>query len=297
MSCGGGTNTTTQVQSVPAWVEDAGKSTYQKASDFYSQGYQPYTGQRVAPMNATQTGAMAQMSAYTPPDVTNKAMGLVDAATAPASTERVVDQNGRLGAISDYFDPYVGAALQPAIDAIMRSYTTQRKGIDSNAMSAHAFGDARQGVMEGRLGADTSKAVGDTTAQAYEAAYQNAMSERGSDLDRFASTDAANRSNDLAGAAALPGIATADQNTFLQRMQAMLGIGQVQQQQDQNQLDVDYQSYAGGQQDQYDRLAALVSALGSVPYTRTSSTTSPKPGLLPQILGVAGSVAGAALGM
>jgi hypothetical protein len=298
MGCGGGggTQTSTTVNSVPDWVSNAGQDIFHKAQTFYNSGYQPYTGQRQAPLNADQNSAFDQVRSYHPPAVTGEAMDMVRRATQPLSTERTVDQNGRLGSFDDYLNPYRMEALNPAIDAINRSSDAQRKQIGGNAMSAHAFGDARHGIMDARLNQDTSRAIGDTVSTALGSQFNTMMGQRAGDLDRFNHSDLANRAALMGGASALPQIASADQNSFLARMQALMGAGGVEQQQAQTALDIPYQQYQAQQQDAYDRLASLVSVIGGVPYTRTQTTTSPKPadnGLWGALGSVLGSAAGA----
>lgn len=277
MCDGGGTQQSTVENKVPEWVDAAGKDIYGKASNFYNQGYQQYGGQRQAPFSPTQTGAFDAIKGYAPPAVTNDALDMARRATAPVSTERTVDEGGRLGSIDSYLNPFRMDALNPAIDAITRNSDAQRKTIGGNAMAAHAYGDARHGILEGRLNQDTSRAIGDTVSTSLSNQFNTAMGQRSSDLDRFMNSDVANRAALMGGAQALPAISAADQNSFLARMQAMMGVGNTEQQQAQTGLDIPYQDFQGKQQDAYDRLASLVSVLGGVPYSRSQVTTSPKP--------------------
>ena len=154
-------------------------------------------------------------------------------------------------------DKSIDAQLAPAIRNINEQSAQQRKQIGDQAIGANAFGDARQGILESRLNRNTSEAIGTTTADAYkgayDSAYQNAM------------------------------------NSVL----AQLGVGSTIQQNDQSKLDTAYQDWQSASQDRYDRLAALVSSLGGVPFTRTS--TSKESGDNSGLFGALGSIAGGLL--
>lgn len=288
-----GSTSTTEMK-LPKWVEEAGKETYGKAKSFYSEGYQPYTGgERVAGFTPGQQNVFAQTRAYQRPDVTGEVLDLNRRGAAPISSERIVDEGGRLGSIDDYMNPYREQALEPALRRIQQASDIQRKRIGGAATSANAFGDARHGIMESRLNADTSQAYGDTAWNALKQSFDSAMGQRSQDLDRFMTADQTNRQAAFTGAQGLTSAADADQNSFLARMQSLLGIGGLEQQDAQSRLDVPYNDYLMKQQDSYDRLAALVSALGGVPYGRTQVTKENDGGA--GLFGALGSLLGAAI--
>lgn len=115
-----------------------------------------------------------------------------NAATADAQkvgTERIVDENGRLGKVSDYMDPYLEASISPNIRRMEEDAATQRLALKGAATSAGAFGDARHGVLEQGINRDTQRNIGDYAGAAYENAFRNAMSERTSDISRFLQAD------------------------------------------------------------------------------------------------------------
>ena len=119
---------TSQVkQDVPAWVEDGGKFLVSEAKGLADTPFTPYTGNRVAELTGDQTSAFAKLRdlVNNAPNVGPQANATVaQGAMAPAQTvgpaERVVDEGGRLGAITDYPDPYMTAAAGPMQAAIRR---------------------------------------------------------------------------------------------------------------------------------------------------------------------------------
>lgn len=281
--------------SVPKWIEDAGKNIYSKASAFYDKGYTPYKGNRVAAFNPTQTTAFAQIGNNANYDTADQQQAIdwtKDAHSmvpSIADVGRVVDENGALGKISDYVNPYTDAALDPAIRDINRAADAERGRIGDSAFGAHAFGDARQGLRENELARTTETAIGDTSAKAHEAAFNQAMTTRGTDLDRIIAGRTTAAGLGLQSANQLSGEAAAKDKSFLDRVMAQLGVGNLEQQNSQSKLDTNYQAWQGARQDQYDRLASLMSVIQGVPYTRTTQTSSNP---MTDILKLFGSLAG-----
>ncbi|MEP0323317.1 hypothetical protein [Bauldia litoralis] len=118
--------------------------------------------------------------------------GAATAGPQSVATERVVDEGGRLGSIESYINPYIDQVLNPALRQIDEGAAMERKRIGDNATGAGAFGDARQGVLEGELGQRVNTARGDVTGRTYSDAFTTAMGQRTSDLDRFLNTDIIN---------------------------------------------------------------------------------------------------------
>lgn len=274
-------------ESSPQWMQDAGKDIYDKAKTFYNKPYEQYSGPRVAPFATDSTNAFTQLRDYmgNAPNVTGEALDMARAgANQPAghvSTERVVDENGQLGAISDYMNPYLGNALAPTIRNLEESATKERMRVGDLAQGAGGYNDARHGVLEGEVGRNLNTAIGDTSAKAYSDAFASAMGMRSGDLDRFFNRDVTNANlgeaaagRKLSGAGTMVGTAAQGQSDFLSRISSLLSSGTAQQQQQQNQYDVDYSDFEKQKQDEYDRLASLVSVIQGLPYNKTSTTTS-----------------------
>jgi hypothetical protein len=231
--------------------------------------------------------------------------GAADYAAAPAqnvSTERTVDENGKLGSISSYLNPYNDAVVQPALRKIQEQADQQRKRIAAGATAGGSFGDARHGIDEAMLGRDTSLAMGETAGALNKAGYDTAMNLRTGDLNRFKDVDALNAGyNETAlnrgfqGTGAELDRATADQNRLLTQINSLLGAGSQQQAHDQAGLDAAYQEfmrkYIG---DDQAKIAAASQALTAQKGNYSTTKTSEQPDN--SLLGGVGSAAGSMLG-
>lgn len=288
------------------WVQQAAKDAYGRVNDFSKTPFTPFTGQQVAPLSGNQKTALSSLRSYATggaPDVYGAVTsGLNAYGAAPASsvsTESVIDPSGRLGPMSGYIDPNIDATLTPTIRNINEQATTQRQQLGGQAAGAHAFGDARHGVLEGMINRNADTAVGDATGQAYSTAWNNAMSERSGDLSRFLTADTTNAGlNEQAlqrkyqAATGLQGEATAAQAQKLGLLQALLTGGGIQQQTKQNQDDARYRTYQAKQQNPFDKLGFLVSGLQGLPFNRQTTSTTPDNSLLSILGGVAGAATG-----
>jgi hypothetical protein len=276
----------------PDWVNEAGEFLTAKGKDFANTDFTAYTGDRVADFSSDQSNAFQRLRDVIAgaPQVGPEALNMVrTAANAPAqavSTERVVDEGGKLGSIASYTDPYMKAAdgpVQAAIRKITEASDVQRKGIGAGATMAGAFGDARHGIKEAQLGRDTSLAIGETAGNLYGKAFSDAMASRTGDLNRFGQTDLANAGfNETAlgrmakGATDLTGTAQADQQRMLQQVAALLESGGQQQGQEQMGLDRAWEEFLREQYgDTTTKLGVLGSALGAGPKESTTTTQTP----------------------
>jgi len=248
-----GTSTTT----FPSWYTDAAKNALGAAESFFAQPSTPYTGQRVAGMSSMSQDAIDRMGSLTPP--------------AP-NTERIVDENGRLGAIDDYMNPYARAALDPALREMGIAYDQNRNRIAGQRQGMGGYGDARHGIQEGTAAQQYQTAVGDVTGRTMGAAYDSAMGLRSGDLARFSQQDQQQFQNTVAA------------------IQAQLQAGQITQQQAQNELDAQYAEFMRLEQDKYDKMATYMSSLGAVNPGSTTTETGPRGFPLLQAVG---SIAGA----
>lgn len=303
MCCGG----SSEKSSIPGYLQEAGKNVIGKAESFYDKPYDAYSGQRQAGFTGDQQSAFQGLRDYVGGGGTqalaDEGTGMMrQAGNAPGSqvsTERVVDENGRLGAFSDYFNPYVNQVLQPALRQIDEGGAQERNRIGGMAQSAGAFGDARQGILEKDLAGEMATARGDVTSRAYSDAFGQAMGAREGDLNRFFNADTTNANLNetqlgrlMQGGGALTGQASTQQGDIMSRLNALLSTGTQQQQQAQTGLDIPYQAHEAQRQDEYDRLASLVSVIGGVPYARSTQTNDGGAGIMSGIGSLLGGMSG-----
>lgn len=340
-----------QTTSNPDYVNTAAENLVNIGQDVGNSSYTPYTGQMVAPTTADQNNAfqmIRNLIAGAPQIGSEVIQGARNYGAAPAQsvtphtvtgqqvgTERVVDENGRLGAIADYINPYTDQALSPALRKIQEASTEAWNRNRARAQAAGSFGDARHGIVDAQNEKNTALAVGDTSAKYMTDAYDKAMAQRAQDLARMLSADTttagfgqqaglANQSamnqadvtnanfeeqaltRQLAGANAVESLATADQTRLLQQIQQLLNAGQIQQSTEQAGNSADYQEFMNQYNHQFAALNALRSALLGLPSERTVTTTGtsmgetvntqPDNSILGALGGAAGAYAGSAAG-
>lgn len=303
--CFGGSKKTTTKIVLPEHITEASKDVLRRARELADKPFEPYKGDRVADFSGDQIQAfeMLRNLIANAPDVLGESLqGARAYASAPAqhlATERLVDESGRLGAIEDYVNPYVKAALQPTLRAIQDQAAAARKRIASNATSAGAFGDARHGILEARLNQDTATAMGDTASKFYMDAFERAMGRRESDLNRMTEIDKLNAAfveqaleRMFAGSGALLDRASQDQTNQLERIRALLSAGAMQQGLEQAELDAAYEEFLRKYGHDFNLIEMLSSALGGVPYDKTQITKQPNNSLF----GTIGSALGSFLG-
>ena len=193
-------------------------------------------------------------------------------------TERIVDEDGRLGKIDDYMNPYTERALQPALQKILEQSQQFQKQLNSSATSAGAFGDARHGIAQGELYEATNDAVGDTSSKFLFDAFNKTMADRGRDRDVFLD---------------------ADQSEWTRQLQALEGVlttGREQQSNDQSELDAQLNEFLREYGHDFNVLKLLQGATSSAPYSRTTTQTQPDNSLMGLLGGLGGAFAGSKAG-
>jgi hypothetical protein len=256
--CFGSTSETSSTTKVDPVTQNAKYAGINQALSILNQSYPGYDpNAEVAPLNADQNTAFQQVRDY---------------ASSPVNiaSERVVDQNGRLGSMSDYIDPYISNALAPAIRDLQTAGQQQRNDIGSSALMSGAFGDARHGIAEGQQMKNENQQIADLTSTAYSNAYQNAMAARAADLDRFQNAD------------------VLKDQASLNRALSLLGVGDEQQQNAQQLANAKYQEFLQAREWPFRQLDSLTSLVGGTPTAQTTTTSQPDN----SIFGAIGSVLG-----
>ena len=289
---------TTSQSTVPDWVDKGSKTLFGRSMAELDKGFTPYKGDRVAGFTPDQKTGFDMTRDF----VTGGAGGeLVDnvrgyATAGPQSIghERIVDEDGRLGAVSDYLNPYTDDALSSVLNKIYDAADQVRKRTDSSATMANAFGDARHGIVESQNDLNTSRAVGETSSAFMKDAFDTAMGLRGNDLSRFYNTDIANANFEEQALERLRAGSAQEQEMLLQQISSLLGTGQMQQANQQAELDADYQEFLREQGWSNEQIGMAASILGGLPFTRgtTSETVDTQPdNSLMQIIGAIGGAA------
>lgn len=304
------TENSKQTLDVPDWVEGASKTAVNAATSNLAAGATPYTGDRVADFSTDQQDAFTKLRNLISgtPSVGGQTVGMAQqyATAGPQSvgTERIVDQGGKLGAISDYTNPHNDAVVQQAMSDIAHQGDVMKNKLKLRAAGTPgAYGDARHGVVESGLNEDTLKTMARTSGELRQRGYDQAMQQRQQDVARQLGVDTSNAnfmeqalSRLLGGAQGMQNLSQADQSQMLQQVQALLGIGGQQEAKEQQGLDAQFQEFLRTQGVSADNIKLLTSVLGGVKgsYDTTQTGTGTKTTESPDNTGMA--LLGAVLG-
>ncbi|HEV7247957.1 MAG TPA: hypothetical protein VGN93_13315 [Shinella sp.] len=222
-------NTTKTTTGVPDWLEDPTKKSLKDIEDWLGSKDNYIYGSRDGEslwteMSKLQTDAIGNVAWLANQDLgkmfhLDQAKGMWDqyakagpntisgdysggkmAAPKNISTERLVDENGWLGSIDSYMNPYTDRVLSPVIRELQQEDQRQKNRIGGMAQMSGAFGDARHGIMEGEQSSRTNEAVGDATNRVYSDAYNTAMGQRASDIGRRDTMETGNTNRALEAA-------------------------------------------------------------------------------------------------
>lgn len=224
-------------------------------------------------------------------------------------TQRIVDENGFLGAISDYMNPYTENILQPAIRKINEASDRRRKQIGHSANMSGAFGDARHAISEGLNEEGTKEQISDATGIAYKMAFDDAMGRRTGDAQRKLTADMSDQGAMLSqlGTILNAGSLMNNQsqqmfNNYTNLNDTLWNAGQNVQNQKQRQVNADREIWEAINNNDLQKALQILSAVrgGQYDISRTSSgqSTSSSNGLSSSNsggAGIAGSIIGALL--
>lgn len=277
-------STSTQTTSPPQWVEDAGKSNYDLAKSILDQGFVPYTGTRVAGLSNNEQAAndlISSTAATGNPYAGTAANAYTTYGNTPGyqyDYSTVIDENGPLGSISSYMDPYLAQVLAPQLRQIDIAGAQQRQGINANATAAGAYGDARHGVVESEQLKNQNQLVSDTTGKAFSDAFNSAMGLRTSDLQRLLGTQQAQASaNETAlnrlrqSGIDLTNLDQSNVNRATTLSDALMKTGANERSVAQAQNDADYNEFLRQQGWTNNEIAYLTSILAGTPTTKTTT--------------------------
>jgi hypothetical protein len=281
----GGTQTTTQKNQIPQWVQEAGQknlaASYQVADTMAG----PYTGPRVADMTQGQMadiGALqANVGASNPAYAyaQNAAAGLTNYNPSQVQAQTLAGTD-----LSSYMNPYtqnvIGSGLQ-AIDLQRRQALNQ---VGDQALKTGAFGGSRQGVQEGVTNSGAAMQAGTLASQLMGQNFSQAQAAAQGDISRNLAAQQANQQAGLSGAglnlSAAQGLGTLagqQQQNFLQGTSAALAGQDAAQQQQQAQIAAQQQAYQEAQQFPLQQLQIPLQALGMTPYGQQTTATGPGP--------------------
>ena len=270
MSKGGGGGTQTVQQTIPDWMRQYISNNYNFAQNVANQPYRPYTGEGVAPINATQ-----QQGINMTVDAANRGVGMsainqgiANATAAGNYTPVNVSYSGPTNAqMSQYMNPYTQNVIDTTMQQIGQQQAMAKQQNAGNATAAGAFGGARQGVQDaltdkyyGQIGAQTAATLNSQNfAQAQnEANTVNAGNLAASTANQNAGLQA--NQQKLQSGANLGFLGQGQQGIALGNANAVLNAGGVQQSTRNAQDQFAYNQYWNQLMWPYQQLGALTGA-------------------------------------
>ncbi len=352
---GGGTNSTNTVttsQQIPQFMQDQVQSNLDLANSIGAQPFPLYQGQLVAPFTPTQQAgqqaAIDASGAYQPglnaaTAQTAGVAGAFDPATAQQNMQGGAGAIGNAmganqlsgigaqtignaltngspanpGVIQQYMSPFVQAALAPQITAMNTQLGMQQRGIDQQATSANAFGDARQGAQSALANFYGNQSLAGLEAQGFNTAFGNAQNQAlgqqqlgvgaGTALSNIGAQQQgigiqggqalgqlglSQGQGGLQSGAQLGSLAQMAQSLGLGGANAIYNVGQQQQQLAQQQDNTAYQQFQNQVNYPQQMLNLRLGAVANQPYNKVDATTLPNANMTSQGLGAFASLAG-----
>ena len=274
------TQTVEQVTRLPEFQEKFLADILEQAKAA-SQAGMPYAPSQVAELGAGQQQAIQQamsgVGAYAPYLQAGQAAvgqgitGAQQAAYTPTSYQQ-------------FMDPYMEDVIQQQYKDIARQGQIQEQGLGAQAVGVGAFGGARQGVAQAELGRNVMEQQARTGSQLRSAGFGQAQAA----AQQAAQQQLAQAQLGGALGAQMAGLGQLGQQMGVQDVNSLLGIGGLQQQQQQQELNVAQQNLMGQQALPFQQVGFLSDIFRGVPALQQTyqSTTTPPPSTTSQLLGL-----------
>ena len=276
---GGASTTTVQQNNIPEFLENAYLEGIDRARSVSNTGYTPYAGQRYAGFDPAQQQAF---------DMTQQGIGqfmpVYNAGVASTAS-------GASPFSADQLDPYMDPYRSQVTDEIARlgNQNFEQKimpGINSQFTGGGMFGSSRNAVALGRAADQTQQGITGQQAQYLSSGFQNSMQNLQADKAR-----------QLAAGQQFGNMASQGQGIYGADVNALAGIGQQRQGQQQNLLDIAYnqfleqQQYPQAQAQWFNNIVRGIPQAGMATQTTQSYGSTGNP--ITQALGLGGTLYGA----
>lgn len=207
---GGGGGSTTTTQELPAWAQPYAQQLLQRGADLSNQTVPQYTGQTVAGLNGTQTGAIAGITgaASNQASTSNAAMDYYKSLTGNPNGFSITNPyTGNVSASTAadaYADPSNNPYLAQTVAASNQQITdAYQNGTAADTLSqfrnAGAFGGSAQQQTTSQNEKNLGTTLSNNTANMYNAAYNTAA---GVASQNAAQQNAVNLANQSVGTSA-----------------------------------------------------------------------------------------------
>jgi len=174
------------------------------------------------------------------------------------------------GGVQQFFNPYEQQVVQQTMQDIATEGQKAQQQLGGQAVGAGAFGGSRFGVAQAELAGKTLEQQARSAGQLRQAGFQQAQ-------------QAAQRAAQLQA-----GLGQAAQQMGMQDINTLLGIGSLQQRQQQAGFDIARANQLAQQALPFQQVGFMSDIFRGVPtmQTQTATTTTPSPSLGSQLLGL-----------
>lgn len=290
------------VENLPVWMSDYTQGLIARANAVAAEPYQPYSGPRIAGLNADQRQAHSNVrqnqGSWSP--FMSSAGALTQAAggtniTGAAEPYFAAAARTLPGSVSEYMDPFVGNVINRATleagrlydEKLAPSLTGQFAGAGQYGSSAHLRA-ANQGARDITEGLQ-SQALG-ALSQAYQTAGSQFQSDaaRQAELGQAAGNLATQQGNlQLQSGQQMGALGEALQALQARDAAALEAVGTVQQGQDQRSLDLAHQDYLNQLNYPRQQTSWLSDIIRGIQTPTATTTTNTEPATVYQPSGLA----------
>ena len=269
---GGGTQTTQTNSSntLPDWVDKAGRDIWFEAKDVANKYLPAYSGQRVADLSGTTKDLVGNLAG-------NVGAGNGTFNQAVGAAQGVAGYKPQFLSGTN-LQPYMNPYTQNVIDTSMAVMDQNRQGalndVRDQAIKSGAFAGSRHGVAEGvtnaQYGLQGAQLAAQLNNQNFQQAQQAALADQQAGMQ--------GAGINLQGAMGAANLQGAQQQNYLQQVQAALAGQGMLQGNEQDKLSAAMQQYQEQQQNPVEKLKIQLAAIGGVPYPTFSSSQQTAPG-------------------
>ena len=273
---GSKTKKSKQTYKPPDYVEGASEQAIGIGQRIGSQEYGAYTGERVAGLSANEQQGidMARSTAGASQPYYDQAGALVD-----RGTQQFSDAD-----MSEYMNPYIENALDPAARKIGERGQYEANRLDSQASSMDAFGGSRAALMRSGNQESTLEGISDLYKTGLADAYNSAVGIWGDE-----------RARDMQGAGRFMNLGDAVGSANKQDISTLMATGATDRNLRQAMADFDFSQFIEERDWDFRNLGGLIAALeGTKGSYGTTTTTEEKTsgGGMAQALGIASALLG-----
>jgi hypothetical protein len=280
----GSTNTASSTSSPPPQVLAEYQAAVNRATGVANTPYTPYPGEMVAPLS-NQTlqglGGVSQYAGAAQPAISAAEAGTTAAATPVSPTQFSGQQVGQ------YMNPFTSQVVGTTEAEMQNQNEQQAQFLNSQNISAGAFGGDRAGIAQGVLANQQELAEAPTIAGLNQSNYNQALAEFNTQQQTGLSAEEFNQQQLGSMAAQLGTLGTAGQTAGLQGATAETQAGMIPQE-EQQAVDTALENlYNQGQAYPFQTtgwLSNIIEGLGSQG-GGTSTTTTPGPSTTSQAIG------------